>query len=160
MKADIRTNLEKVAEEQATADFENALMKQVTENTTVEIPNAMIERRIDELVRDFDYRLSMQGMNMKMFMQYTGQNEADFRNTFRDQAENQVKGRLALIAIAKAENFVASEEEIEEQLKNLSEMYQMTVEQIKAALPVKDLKDDIICNKSLDLVRSSAVVSE
>ncbi len=159
LKADIKKTLVERAENQANVEFENNLMTQVANNTTVEIPNAMIEKRIDELARDFEYRLSMQGMNIKMFMQYTNQTMADFRNTFKDQATEQVKGRLALLAVAKAEGFEATDAEVEAQLTELSETYNMPIDQIKASLPVKDLKDDIICNKALDVIRTSAVTA-
>lgn len=104
---------------------------------TVEVPDCMIENRIDENVEDFSRRLQYQGMDIKMYMQYTGMDEEGFRKTFRESAEKQVKIRLALEAVAKAENLTASEEELEEEYKKIADMYKIEVAQVKAAIPQK-----------------------
>lgn len=157
-KADIKANLEKAAEEAAQAEVENKLMAAVVESTEVVIPDAMVQSRVDELVRDFEYRLSMQGMDMKMFMQYTGETEEVFRNTFKVQAEQQVKTRLTLEAIVKAEGITASDADMDAQYARMSEQYKMEVEKIKTLVPANDLSMDICCNKALDVVRESAVI--
>ena len=144
----------------ADGEVENALIEQIVEGMTVEVPDCMVEQRIDENVRDFETRLQYQGLDMKTYMQYTGMSEEDFRNGFRDNALNQVKIRLALEAIAKAENLVASEEELNEEYAKIADMYKMEAEQIKAYIPAKELASDITAHKAIDLVKESAVVTD
>lgn len=84
--------------------------------------------------------------------------EEGFRKTFRESAEKQVKTRLALEAVAKAENLAASEEELEEEYKKIADMYKIDVAQVKAAIPQKGLESDITANKAIDVIKSSAVI--
>ena len=144
----------------ADGEVENALIGQIVEGMTVEVPDCMVEQRIDENVRDFETRLQYQGLDMKTYMQYTGMSEADFREGFRENALTQVKIRLALEAIAKAENLVASEEELNEEYNKIAEMYKMEAEQIKAYIPAKELASDITAHKAIDLVKENAVVTD
>jgi trigger factor len=95
-KADIIKRLESANESAAAAEFENQLMNTVVEGMTAQIPPVMIENRIDEMVRDFEYRLNAQGMNLEQFVQYTGGDMGEFRASFMPQAQHQVKVRLAL----------------------------------------------------------------
>ena len=90
------------AEEKAAADFENKLLEQVVANMKVDVPDCMIESRVRELMQDFAMRMSQQGLSLKDFLQYSGQTEEQFKETFRPQAESQVKTRLAMEAIAEA----------------------------------------------------------
>ncbi len=157
-RADMKAKMEKNAEEKATGEFENKLLEQVVSNMKVEVPDCMIENRIHELVQDFGMRMSQQGLSMKDFLQYTGETEEKFKETFRPQAENQVKTRLAMEAIASAEGIVPTEEDIEEEYKKLSEQYHTEVEKLRGFISAADIAEDIACRKALDVVRESAVV--
>ena len=126
----------------------------------VEIPEIMITRAIDNMVSDFDYRLQSQGMNIESYIQYTGMNMEAFRENFREQAVHQVKARLALEKIAKLENFEISEEEIENEYKKVSERYSVSIERVKSSFDDKYIAEDVKCNKSIDLVKSTAIISE
>ena len=158
LKKDIETKILEAKNSREDSMVENKLLEQVVEGMTVEVPECMIENRIDENVEDFDRRLKYQGMDMKMYMQYTGMDEAGFRKTFRESAEKQVKTRLALEAVAKAEKLEASEEELEEEYKKIADMYKIDAAQVKAAIPRKGLESDITANKAIDLIKSSAVI--
>ncbi len=144
----------------ADGEVENALIGQVVEGMTVEVPDCMVEARIDENIRDFENRLRYQGLDMKTYMQYTGMEEKDFREGFRENALTQVKIRLALEAIAKAENLEASEEELNAEYTKIAEMYKMEAEQVKAVIAAKDLASDITANKAVDLIKESAVITD
>ncbi len=158
-KADIRKRLTESAESKAETEMENRLLEQVVSEMTVEIPDCMIESRIDELVQDFGMRMSQQGLSLKDFMSYTGETEEKFRETFRTQAENQVKTRLAMEAIAAAEGIAPDEKDIADEYQKLAEQYRVDVEKIRGAIREKELVADIACRKALEIVTASAVVT-
>ena len=120
----------------------------------------MYEHRVDESVRDFDYRLQSQGLNLDMYLQYTGMDRDAFRKSFREQAEKQVKIRLALEKIAELENIVPTPEEIEAEFAKLAEQYQMDVEKVKSLISEKSLSMDLAVGKAMDLVKETAVAGE
>lgn len=155
-KEDLKKKLAESAETKAASEFENKLIEQVVSDMTVEIPDCMVESRVNELVQDFGMRMSQQGLSLKDFMQYTGETEEKFRETFRSQAENQVKTRLAMEAIAAAENIKATEKDVEEEYAKLAEQYHTDVEKIHGVIKAKDLSEDIECRKALEVVAKSA----
>lgn len=160
LKADIRKRLEEAAERRTTEEFENKLIDKVIEGLEGDIPEIMYENRVDDMVRDFEYRLSGQGMNLDIYLQYTGMAMEDFRKTFRDQAERQVKIRLALDKIAVVEDLQPTEEDIAKEYEKVAEAYQMEVEKVKELIAEKDLLQDIKSNLAIDLVRDSAKATE
>jgi len=160
LKNDIRQKLQEALDKQADTDLENALIDQVIAGLEGDIPACMYENKIDELVRDFEYRLSAQRMNLQLYLQYTGMDEENFRKTFREQAERQVKIRLALEKIAEEEKIEVSPEEIEAEYAKQAESYEIELEKLKGFLPEKDLVADLKAGKAIDLVRDSAKVKE
>ncbi len=155
-KQDMKAKMLASAEEKANSDFENKLLEQVVANMKVEVPDCMIESRIRELMQDFGMRMSQQGLSLKDFLQYSGQNEEQFKETFRPQAESQVKTRLAMEAIAAAEQLAATDEEVEEEYKKLAEQYHMEIEKLRGLITAAEISEDVACRKALDLVRESA----
>lgn len=160
LKADIRKKLEDANERAASNDFENKLIDTVIENMEGEIPTEMYEVRIDEMIRDFEYRLQSQGMSLDLYLQYTGLNRDSFRKTFEAQAQRQVKIRLALEKIVEMENIVPTEEEIDKEYTRLAEGYKMDVERLKGLIPAADVSKDVAVNKAIDMIRDSAVAGE
>lgn len=156
--ADIRTKLEDSAERQAEASFENAIMTAIIEKVDSPIPNCMYERRIDDLVRQFDMQLRQQNMSLDLYFQYTGMDMDSFRDTNRERAVNEVKLRLALEKIAQLENLEVSEEEINEGLKDIAAANNMDVEAIKNYIPMNDYKTDLLIQKAVDFVKENAVI--
>jgi len=120
----------------------------------------MIEKRIDSIVRDFDGRLQMQGMKLDLYLKYTGMTMESFREGFKEQAEKQVKSRLALEAVVKAEAIEVSDKELEAEYKKLADMYQMEVDQIKPYIPADELKMDTAVGKALDVIKANAEIIE
>lgn len=160
-KQDIRAKLEAQAAERDNNAFTNAVIEKVMENATVEIPEAMIERQIDSMMRDFEYRLSAQGLKMADFMKYTGQDEKAFRANYRDQAQKSVRAHLVLEAVEKAENFEATEEEIDEQIAKFAPQTGKSVEELKASLSESDreyFKADAIRDKAVKFLCDNAQV--
>lgn len=156
LRADLKEKLEKSRADAADAAFENALMDKLVENMTAEIPQAMFENEINEQVQNFAYRLQSQGMNMQLYLQYTGMDEAALRENFRAQAEQQVKGRLALEQVAKEENFVPTEEEIDAEYARLAEQYQMDADRIKTLIASEAIAKDLSLKKALDFIKENA----
>ena len=159
-KADIKARLAEALEKRSNDEAENALMDKIIENLEGEIPEVMFENRIDEMMRDFDYRLQSQGMGLDIYLQYTGMNSDTFRVTFREQAQHQVKVRLALEAIAELEKLEATAEDLEKEYQKAADMYEMELEQVKSFFPEKDLMSDIKAGKAVDLVRENAKLTE
>ena len=160
LKADIKAQLEHEREHAAQDAVENQLIDGLLEGFKAEVPEAMYTHRVDDSVRDFDYRLQSQGLNLQMYMQYTGMDMDAFRAGFREQAEKQVKLRLALEKIVKLENIEPSEEEIEAEYAKYADQYKMDVERVKKLIPAKELAKDLAVGKAMELVKDSAVITE
>ena len=159
-KKDIRAKLEAQAAERDENVFTNAVIEKVMENATVDIPEAMIERQIDSMMRDFEYRLRAQGLKLADFMKYTGQDEKAFRANYRDQAEKSVKAHLVLEAIENAEAFEATDEEIDEQIAKFAPQTGKSVEELKATFSEADreyFKADAIRDKAIKFLVDNAV---
>lgn len=139
-KADIRAKLEAQAAERDNNNFTNAVIEKVLENATVEIPEAMIERQIDSMMRDFEYRLMGNGLKLDDFLKYTGADMKAFRENYRGQAEKSVKAHLVLEAIEKAEAIDATQEQIDKQLEAFAAQTGKTVEEFKASLSESDIE--------------------
>ncbi len=160
-KKDTRKKLEKAAEDKAKAETENAVVEKAIENAEFEIPDAMLEAQIDNIVRDFAQRLSYQGMNLEMYMQYTGQTPETFREQFKGQAKQQLEGSLVLEAIAKAEAIEAGPEETELHLVDMAKKYNMELDKLKELLsePEMDgIKNEIKIQKTVEMLVNNAVV--
>ena len=160
LKKDISDRLQQSKDKRAQESLENALIDKVIEKMEADIPECMFSNRVDEMVRDFEQRLQAQGLNLQTYLQYTGMELDSFKKTFREQAEKQVKIRLALDEIAKVEKLEATEEDFDREYKKLADAYNMEVDKIKEMLPADELKGDILANKAIDLVKDSAKVTE
>ncbi len=160
LKADISKKLQEKKDEQSDTDVENKLMEAVANKMVVEIPECMFEARVDEMLRDFEYRLQSQGMDLKNYLQYTGMEPDAFRKTFLPQAEAQVKTRLALEKIVELEKIEPTSDEVEAEFLNIAQQYKMEVEKVKGIVPSSDIKSGLAMNKALDIVRENAKISE
>jgi len=162
-KADIRAKLEAQAAERDNNNFTNAVIEKVLENAEVMIPEAMIERQIDSMMRDFEYRLMGNGLKLDDFIKYTGSDMQAFRENYRGQAIKSVKAHLVLEAIEKAEAIDATEEQIDKQLVAFAAQTGKTVEEFKASLSESDLeyfKADAIRDNCVKFLADNAKVEE
>ena len=160
-KNSIKERLEKNAEERAKREMENAIVEKVVESSSMEIPAAMIENQIDRMVNDFATRLSYQGMNMDMYLKYTGSTMESFREGFKEQAEKQVKTTLVVEEIAKAEGIEANQEEIDEKIAEMGKMYNMENDKIKELLRPEDIEgiaQEIAFVKAIEMLVNKASV--
>lgn len=160
LKEDIKAKTLERKTKTADEEVENALIDAVIEGMKAEIPDAMIENRSNESVREFDYRLRSQGMDLETYLKYTGTDVEELKKSFRPQSEKQVKMRLALEKIVELEALTATEEEIAAEYEKLAASYGIEAEQVKAAIAEKDLIHDIAMNKAIDLVKASAEIKD
>ena len=160
LKASIRKGMEEQNEKQAALAVENDLVDQVIATIEGDIPEAMYEARMGEAVRDFEYRLAQQGLKLDMYLQYMGQTMESFRASFREQAEKQVKIRLALEAVAAAEQIAASDEELEAELQRVADNYKMELAKVKELVNADEVKKDLAVNKAIDFIRDHAEITE
>ena len=136
------------------------LVDQVIESMEGEIPQAMYDARMDEMVNDFAFRVEQQGLRLEDYLKYMGQTMEQFRASFMPQAEKQVKIRLALEAVAAAENIEASEEEVSAEIKRIADQYKMEEDKVRELVNVDDLKKDLAINKAIDFIKSHANIVE
>lgn len=156
-KKDLTEKLLNAKNTKADSDVEKQLMDAVIDGISAEIPECMIEAKIDESIQDFAYRLQSQGISMKDYLKYTGMEETAFREGFKETAERQVRLRLALEEIAAREKIEASADEISEKYESLAQMYGVEADKVKAAVPEKEVTGDIVCDKAVTLIKDSSV---
>ena len=152
-KAKITERKQKTAER----NFEEALIDELLAHTDVDIPAPMIDNEVDAQVRDYEYRLQMQGGSLDMYFQYTGMNMEKLRESFRPGAERQIRTRLALEAIVKAENIEATAEELEEEYKKIASGYNVELEKVKESIPAAGITEDVVMRKAVELIKANAV---
>lgn len=154
---DLKEKLQKSRETEAENDKNNQISKKLAELLVAEIPQAMYENQIDNIIGEFEMNLRAQGLDINTYMQYMGLDEAALREQYKERAENQVKVRLALKAVAEKENITVTDEEIEEEYKNVAEAYKVEVERVKAAFTADEIASDLKAKKAIDLVRDNTV---
>lgn len=159
-KADIKAKAEEAHSKHADNHVDEALIKALIEKLNGDIPTCMFDNETENLVRDYDNRLRMNGLDLKTYFQYTGMDLDKLRAQMRPDAERQVKTRLALEKIAALENLVASEEEIADEYKRLAELYGMEEDRVKSVVDSEAVAEDLKVKKAIELVREKAVVTE
>lgn len=158
LKKDIKAKSLESKKKAADEELENKIVDKIVEGMQAEIPEAMINNRVNQMIQDFAYRLQMQGMDIETYIKFTGANKDEFAATFRPNAEKQVKMRLALEAVVKAENLTASDDEVNAQIEKMAADYGIEVEQVKAAVPASEIAKDLAVNKAIDFVKKNAVI--
>lgn len=157
-KADVKKKLEEANEKHADSEVEAKIFDKVIENMTAEIPQVMFDNRVNEMVGELEQRLAPQGISLDLYMQYTGQTIDTVKKAYAEQAEKQVKLRLAFEKIAKLENIEVTEDELKAEFDKLAEAYKLDVDQIKQFIHDDDLKKDIAVGKAVDLIKDAAVI--
>ena len=159
-KADLKATLQVKKEKAAKNTKEGLVIDQIIENSTMEIPDPMLETTKEQMLNEFSQQLSYQGLSVDQYFQFTGMTKEKFLETSAPEAERRIKSRLVLEAIAKAEDIQVSEDELNDELKKMADMYQMDLEQLTGLVgdSEKDaIKQDIAVQKAVDLVTEAAV---
>lgn len=160
LKKDIKKQLEKRKNDDAENELHNTLLEEVAKGIKAEIPEAMIEKTIDDDVNEYSYRLQSQGLKLETYLKYTGMDMKGFREGFKERAETQVRLNLALEKIIEKENIEVTEEDIEAEYKKYADAYNMDIDTIKKAVSAESLKPELASKKAIDLIVDSAVVTE
>ncbi len=159
-KEDVKKKIAERKEKAAQAAKSDAVIEKIIEDAKMDIPAAMVEQQKRQMIEDFGQRLQMQGLSLEQYMQFTGMTPQQFLETMTPQAEKNIKSRLVLEAVAKAENIEVTAEELDKELENMAAQYQMDVEKVKEILgdAEKDsIKMDLAVRKAADLVAEAAV---
>ncbi|MBE6810743.1 MAG: trigger factor [Ruminococcaceae bacterium] len=160
LKADIKKKALERKKKAAEEAVENILVQQIVDGIKGEIPEAMFTNRLNQSVEEFGYRLQSQGMSLDLYLQYTGSTIEQFRETFRPQAEMQVKYRLALEKIVELEGIKADEEAVEAEFTKIAEGYGVDVDKVKAVIPASEVEKDVAVGKAIDFVKANAVITD
>lgn len=156
-KESIKKQLKDLKQKESDIEADDQMIDKTVELLKAEIPEAMFENKVEDLIHDFAYKLKAQGLTLESYLKYTGMDAAALKVQFRPQAERQVKLRLALDKIAELENLTPTAEEIEEKYKTLAEQYKMDAAKIKKIINEKDLLGDIAAEKAVDFLRENCV---
>ena len=162
LRADVKAKLEEQAKNAADAEMRNALVEKVSANTEVEVPEAMVQHQIDNMLMELNYQLQYQGLNLEQLLQMTGRGLDELRKERRADAERLVKSSLVLEAIAEKENVEANDADVDAELEKMAAMYNMEVEKIKSSLretDIEDIKGQIKIRKTLDLLVENATIA-
>ena len=154
-KADVKAKIEKRHENAAEAEFEEKLIDALIEKLVAEIPAAMIDAETENFVRDYDNRLRQSGLDLKTYFQYTGLDLDKLREQMRPQAEKQVKARLALETIAKAEAIEVTEEELNAEYELIATTYGIDKEQVASMVDASMVKADVSVRKAMQVVKDN-----
>ncbi|MBU5674518.1 trigger factor [Paenibacillus brevis] len=159
-KSDLKKQLADRKGKEAEAEREKVLVDKVGENAEVEIPEAMVQSEVQNMVRDFDNRLRAQGMNLDMFLGFSGQTVEDLKEQMKGDAEKRVRNNLVLEQIANVENIEASEEEINKELQDMADAYKRSPEEIRNILAANgslgSLKEDVLLRKTIQFLIANA----
>ena len=157
LKADIRAKAQEAAEKQSNSAFEQACVEKAAENTTVDMPNALIEAELDTQMERFGYQLQMSGYSMEAYAKMMGGDVATMRNAFRPTAEKQAKINVTLDKIAEVEGIEVSEEEINTELESMAAQYQLELEKVKSMVPVEEVSASLKTRKAVKVIVDNAI---
>ncbi|MFP7226964.1 trigger factor [Bacillus altitudinis] len=148
-----KKRLEEAKENEAEGKLREELVAKASENAEVDVPQAMVDTELDRMMKEFEQRLQMQGMNLELYFQFSGQDEDALKEQMKEDAAKRVKSNLTLEAIAAAEDLQVSDEEVEEELSKMAEAYNMPVENIKQAIgSTEAMKEDLKVRKAIDFL--------
>ncbi|MDY6046449.1 MAG: trigger factor [Anaerobutyricum sp.] len=162
-KADVRAKLEQSKEERAKSEMENVLVEKAVEGATMDIPDAMIDSQVEQMIDEFKQRVTYQGISFEQYLQFTGQNPEAFQESMRPEAVKRIQSSLVLEAIVAAENIEATDEDLNKEMEKMASMYQMDVEQIASFIQdeqKENMKKDIAIQKAVEFLAAEAKVTE
>jgi trigger factor len=156
LREDIRKKLTEEAEKRAEEQFENDLSEKLIGLVEADIPPVMFENRIDDMVRDWEYKNKQQGMSVESYLQFSNSTMEQFRDMFREMAEKQVKMRLALEKIADIEKIEITDDDVTAEYEKLSGHYKMPADKVQNLIDPETLKHDLQAEKALNIVKENA----
>ena len=161
LKNNIKENLEKSAENKSEQELRNKIIELVTDKIDIKIPDAVIERQVDNMLMDFGYNLQYQGLNLEYYLQATGITEESLREQMRPDAAKIVKNEIVIEKIGEQENIIATDEDIDKQIEKMADQYGQDPKEMKSGLGEQDLKsvrEGIIFKKAVDFLVENAKI--
>lgn len=162
-RADIRKSIEEKKNKEVRAAKEDAAISKIIENSKMEIPQGMIDLQKERMAEDFAQRLQYQGLSIEQYLKFTGMNAKQFLDDLEPRAITNIKSRLVLEAVAKAENIEVTEEDIEKEYQDMAARYGMEVDKVKELIDEKakeTMRTDIAVEKAAGFVADAAVEVE
>ena len=161
-KANLRKTMEENAKQREKIEMENQLLEKVVENAKVDIPEVMVENEIDAMVRDMDFRMRYQGIDLQTYLDMINTSTEDFRAQFKDEAYNRVKLQLTLEQVIKEEKIEVSDEDLEREYAKIAEQYKLDVDRVKNDYQGQEesLKRSLAVQKAVDFLMENAVIVE
>ncbi|WP_054706875.1 trigger factor [Bacillus sp. JCM 19041] len=164
LKTELRTTLEEQKKMDSDNAVRDALLEKAAEQAEINVPEAMVTSETDRMLQEFGQRLQSQGMSLDMYFQFSGQTEEDMREQFKEDAGKRVRVNLTLEAISEAENVEVSEEEVEEEVQKMADMYQRSADEIKALLAaqggLENVKGDLKMRKAIEVLVDHSKTAE
>ena len=157
LKADIRAKALEAAQKQIDSVFEQACVDKAAENTTVDMPNALVEAELDNQMERFAYQLQMSGYSMEQYAKMMGGDMSTMRNAFRPAAEKQAKANVTLAKIAEVEGIVITDEDVEAEYEAMAKQYELELDKIKGMVPAEEIKTSLETRKAVKAIVDSAV---
>ena len=157
LKADIRAKAEEQAQKQADAAFEQACVEKAAENTSVEMPKALVEAELDNQMERFGYQLQMSGYSMDAYAKMMGGDMATMRNAFRPAAEKQAKINVTLNKIVEVEAITVTDDDVAAEYETLAKQYELEVEKVKEMVPAEEIKSNLEVRKAVKVIVDAAV---
>ncbi len=157
LTADIRAKALENAEKQINNAFEQAAVDKAAENTTVDMPNALIEAELDNQMERFGYQLQMSGYSMEQYAKMMGGDLNTMRNAFRPAAEKQAKANVTLEKIIEVENITVSDEDVEAEYAAVAAQYSLEVEKVKTMVPAEEIQTSLKTRKAVKVIVDNAV---
>lgn len=156
LKAKLRSDLEEKKKVESENKLRNDAVEKAVENAEVDIPDAMLETELHNMIHEFEHRIEAQGMNLEMYYQFTGTDESKLKEQMKDEALTRVKTNLVLEAVIEAENVEVTDEDVDAEIAKMGEMYNMPVDAVKQALGnLSAVKEDLKVRKAVDLLVAS-----
>ena len=162
LKNDLKEKQEKTKKQKAETEQKTLVLDKVLETTEVDVPDVMIEDQVDEMIREFEFQLQYQGLNLDSYLKYLNKEKSDLREDMKKDAEKKVKSRLALEAVSKQENIEVSDEDVETEIKRFADEYKTEVEEFKKSLKVENydyIKKDLKITKTMEFLVNNAKLS-
>lgn len=158
-KSDIRAKLAETKQQQATTENENNVVEKVVENASMEIPDAMIDEQVLEMINDYARRMQSQGISLEQYMQFTGMTIEKLQEQSRPQAEKRIRTRLVLEAVVAAENIQVSDEAVDAEIAKMAETYKMEADKVRSIMGeagIAQMKEDMAVQEAVDFLVAEA----
>ena len=162
-RKETKARLQKQNDDRADREIEDEIINKITENATMEIPDALIENQIDRMVQEMEYRMSYQGLKLADYLKYLNKTMEEYRSEFKEQAEKSVRSQLVIDKVLEVEKIEATDDEVEARIKEMAEKQGKKVPDVKKNINARQLdyiKNEIIIKKLFEFLKANNVIEK